>query len=110
MVSIADFDSIRSLAAGSISGSYAAVGTPLDFKTRGVCLTNDTQGSMMFTNDVTKDKVFVKAGSFKLWDVQANMNAQFDNSYILPINTQWYVKQLEAPVDGNVYVESLIGY
>lgn len=110
MVTIADFDSVRSLAAGGISGSYAAVGAPTEFKCRGFCFTNDTQGSMMFTNDVTKDKVFVKAGSFKLWDVQANMNAQFDNSFIFPINTQWYVKQLEAPVDGSVYIESLIGY
>ena len=108
MVAIADFDELRSLAFGGISGSYASVGTPTTKRLRAVCFINDTQGSMVFTNDVTKDKIFVKSGSFKLWDIQSNMNAQFDDSYLFPIGTQWSVKQLEAPVNGAVYIEGLI--
>jgi hypothetical protein len=107
MVAIADFDSIRSLAFGGISGAYAAVGSPTTVLTRAICFSNDTLGAMLFTNDNTKDKIFVKAGSFKLFDVQSNMNAQFDDKYVFPIGTQWYVKQLAAPTSGSVYIEIL---
>ena len=107
MVARAYFDSIRTLAFGGISGAYAAVGTPLDQNARGICFTNNTQGDVMFTDDVTKDKIFVAAGSFKLWDIQANMNAQFDDKYVLPIGTQFYVKQLTAPTSGAVYIETI---
>lgn len=105
MVARAFFDEIRTLAFGGISGSYADVGTPTEFLARGVCFTNNTQGDMMFTDDVTKDKIFVAAGSFKLWDIQSNINPQFDDRYVIPIGTQFSVKQLAAPVDGDVYIE-----
>ncbi len=105
MVARAFFDSIRTLAFGGISGAYAPVGPALTENARGVCFTNNTEGDVMFTDDVTKDKIFVAAGSFKLWDIQANMNAQFDDKYVLPIGTQFYVKQLEAPVSGSIYIE-----
>lgn len=107
MVARAFFDEIRSLGFAGISGSYADVGSPLEFNWRGVCFTNNTQGDVFFTDDVTKDKIFVKAGSFKLWDVQANMNAQFDDKYVLPIGTQFSVKQITAPVSGSVYIEGI---
>ena len=61
----------------------------------------------MFTDDATLDKIFVKSGSFKLWDVQANINPQFDDKYVLPVGTQFSVKQLTAPVSGDVYIELL---
>lgn len=108
MVARAEFDEIRSIASGSISGSYAAVGSALTKMARAVCITNDTQGSMMFTTDNTKDMIFVKSNSFKLFDLQSNMNAQFDDKYVLPIGTQFYVKQLESPVDGSCYIEYLV--
>ena len=102
------FDEIRSLAFGGISAAYASVGDPFDFPVRGICITNNTQGDVMFTDDTTKDKIFVAAGSFKLWDIQANINPQFDDKYVLPIGTQMSVKQLTAPVSGSVYVECLL--
>jgi hypothetical protein len=105
MVSRAHFDEIRTLAFGGISGAYASVGGPLEFVGRGVCFTNSTQGDVYFTDDVTTDKIFVAAGSFKLWDIQSNMNAQFDDRYVLSIGTQFSVKQITAPVSGSVYIE-----
>lgn len=107
MAARANFDEIRTLAFGGISGTYASVGTPSDYPIRGVCFTNDTQGSVYFTDDVTKDKIFVKAGAFKLWDVQSNINPQFDDKFVLPVGTQFSVKQIAAPVSGSVYVEIL---
>lgn len=107
MVARAFFDEIRSLSSVGISGSYAVVGDPLEFPARGVCFTNNTEGDMMFTDDNTKDKIFVAAGSFKLWDIQANINPQFDDKYVAPIGTQFYVKQITAPVSGDVYIENI---
>lgn len=105
MVARAYFDSIRTIAFGAISGTYASVGSALTHNARGVCFTNNTAGDMFFTDDTTKDKIFVKAGSFKLWDIQANINPQFDDKYVIPIGTQFSVKQITAPVSGAVYIE-----
>ena len=107
MVSRAFFEPLRSLAFGGISGSYAAVGSPTENTVKVFCITNNTQGDMIFSvdNTVAKGQMFVAAGSYKLYDVQANMNAQFDDKYVFPVGTQFYVKQDTAPVDGAVYVE-----
>lgn len=105
MVARAFFDTIRTLGFAGISGTYAVVGSALTQNARGVCFTNNTEGDVYFTDDNTTDKIFVAAGSFKLWDLQANINPQFDDKYVLPIGTQFYVKQIEAPVSGAVYIE-----
>ena len=64
-------------------------------------------GDVMFTDDVTMDKIIVPARSFKLWDIQSNMNAQFDDRYMIPTGTQFSVKQITAPVSGSVYLENI---
>lgn len=109
MVSRAFFEPLRTLAAGGISAAYADVGTPTDHRVRAFCITNNTQGDMIFTTDdtVVAGEMFVAAGSYKLYDVQANMNAQFDDSYVLEVGTQFAVKQKTAPVDGDVWIEVL---
>lgn len=109
MVSRAFFEPLRTLAAVGISGSYAAVGTPLDNMVRAFCITNNTQGDMIFSldNTVAAGQMFVAAGSYKLYDVQANMNAQFDDKYVLAVGEQFYVKQSTAPTSGDVWIECL---
>jgi len=105
MVARAFFDEIRTLGFAGISAAYADVGDPLEHESRGICFTNDTQGNMMFTDDETKDKIFVAAGSFKLWDIQSNVNPQFDDKYVIPKGTQFSVKAITAAVSGSVYIE-----
>lgn len=109
MVSRAFFEPLRTLAFGGISGTYAAVGSPLEHQVRVFCITNDTQGDMIFSldNTVAAGQMFVARGSYKLYDVQANMNAQFDDKYVLAIGEQFFVKQDSAPIDGAVYVECM---
>lgn len=104
-----NFEPMRTLAFGGISGTYAAVGDPLDNPCRVFCITNNTQGDMIFAvdNTVAAGHMFVAAGSYKLYDLQSNMNVQFDDKYVLPIGTQFYVKQDTAPVDGDVWIEVL---
>lgn len=106
---VAYFEPLRSLGFASISGTYAAVGTPTTHQARAFCITNNTQGGMIFSldNTVAAGHMFVPAGTAKLYDVQSNMNAQFDDSFMLRIGTQFYVKQVTAPVAGDVYIEIL---
>jgi hypothetical protein len=107
MVAVAHFDEIRSLGFAGISGAYAAVGSATTILPRAICFTNDTQGSMMFSDDGATDKIFVKSGSFKLFDIQSNVNPQFDDRFTLPKQMTFYCKQLAAPVSGSVYIEYL---
>lgn len=99
------FEPIRTLAFGGISGSYASVGTPTENPVRVFKISNPTQGDMYFTTDTSQDEMFVAAGSFTLYDVQANINPRTDDSYVLPVGTQFSVKQITAPVDKAVYIE-----
>lgn len=105
MVARAEFDELRSLAFGGISGTYAAVGSPLDVLGRIICITNNTEGDMFFTTDSSRDELFIPAGSFKLFDIQSNMNTHDDDRYVISKQTQFYVKQSTAPVSGAVYIE-----
>lgn len=108
MVARADFDAIRTLAFGGISGSYADVGAALTIPARAFHITNNTDGDMMFSIDGgTTDHIFVAAGSFVLFDVQSNMNAHKDDRFVLPVGAQFSVKQVSAPSTGNVYVSIL---
>lgn len=109
MVARAFFEPLRSLAFGGISGSYAAVGAPLEHQVRVVCITNNTQGDLIFSTDNTlvAGELFVARGSYKLYDIQANINPQFDDKYVLAIGTQFYVKQVTAPTSGDVYIECM---
>jgi len=107
MANKAVIDPIRTLAFGGISGTYAVVGTSFEYKVRIICISNNTEGDMYFTTDPAEDQLFVAAGSFKLFDIQANKNHVIDNDYVLPIGTQFYVKQITAPVSGSVYIEAI---
>lgn len=107
MKQTAQLEPLRSLAFGSISGSYAAVGTPFDFPCRLICFTNNTDGDMLFSRDGATDELFVAAGSFKLFDISTNHRAVNQDDLVFKKETQWYVKQSTAPSEGSVYIETL---
>ena len=104
MASRAFFEPIRSLAFGGISGAYASVGTPTEHPIRAFCISNNTAGDMFFTTDTSEDHIFVAAGSYTLYDVEANV-APSDDKFMFPKGTQFSVKQITAPVSGSVYIE-----
>lgn len=109
MKSQADFEPLRSLAFGSISGTYAAVGTPFQYPSRAVCFNNNTQGGMIFSRDpdLVAGEIFVAAGAGKIWDVATNHRAVNQDDCVFEVGTQWYVKQISAPLSGAVYIETL---
>ena len=101
------FDTLRSLAFGGISATYAAVGGPLTVNPRIMCITNNTMGGMIFSVDNTNSdgQLFLPAGTFKLFDLTANLVPGKDDNFVLAIGTQFYVKQAAAPTSGAVYIE-----
>ena len=106
MSSRAFFEPIRTIAFDAISAAYASVGAVSTREIRAFCISNNTQGDMYFTTDVTEDQIFLAAGSFKLYDLQANVGP-CDDKFVFPVGTQFSVKQITAPVSGSVYVELL---
>ena len=101
------FDTLRSLAFGGISAVYAAVGSALTVEPRIMCITNKTQGDMIFSisSSNADGNLFVAAGSFKLFDLTANLVPGKDDNFVIAKGTQFYVKQVTAPVSGSVYLE-----
>ena len=107
MAKRAQLDTLRSLAYTGISGSYAAVGTSFTVQQRIICITNNTDGDMIFTDDPTNStgKLFLPAGTFKLFDLTANINPNYDDGFYMTIGTAIYVKQSSSPSKGGVYIE-----
>lgn len=104
----ANIDTLRTVAHGSISGSYVAIGTQLLFPARMFCITNNTDGDMFISTDGVNDMLFVAATSFKLYDVTTNHQVA-SNQFTVASNTQFYVRQSSAPTKGAVYLEVIYG-
>lgn len=108
----ANFDTLRSLAFGSISGTYAAVGIATAILPRIVCITNDTDVAMIFSVDNTNSvgNLYLPAQSFKLFDLTANMVPNHDDGLELPQQLTFYVKQFSgAATLGGVFLEYVYG-
>ena len=101
------FDTLRTLAFGGISGTYAAIGGPTTINPRIICMTNDTDAGMIFTDDNTNasGNFYLPPHSFKLFDLTANMVPQDDDNFVIAVAKTIYVKEASAPSLGAVYVE-----
>ncbi|MCK5021391.1 MAG: hypothetical protein KAS32_30545 [Candidatus Peribacteraceae bacterium] len=108
-MSRANLEPLRSLAFGGISGTYAAIGTASSNPIRLFCISNNTEGDMIFSRDntIAAGELFVAAGSYKLFDIQSNMTPEKESKFVFDQGTQFWVKQSTAPVSGSVYVEIL---
>jgi hypothetical protein len=108
-MSAAIFATLRTLGYASTSGSYAAVGAVTTQAYRAFRITNNTNGDMLFSFDGTNDQIFVPAGSFVLYDLDANA-ANVNNSdwFVLKIGSQLYAKRSgTAPTQGSIYFEGV---
>lgn len=107
-VQTVSIDPLRTLGFASISGTYAAVGTPFLHPVRLICFTNTTDGDIFFSDDGVTDKLFIPKGGFKLFDLTTN-RYKITTQWVLAEGTQFYVKQSSAPTLGGVYIECLWG-
>lgn len=103
----AAFETLRTLAFGSISGSFAAVGTPLLNPARLVHVYNGCNTDMEFSIDGTNAHFYVPAGGFILFDFTTNHTSP--EGFFIPQGTQFYVKQASAPGSGAVWITVVYG-
>ncbi len=101
----AEVDALRTVAFGSITGSYTAVGTPFGYQARIICFTNTTNQNVLFSMNGVTDNLIVPANGFKLFDLTTNHKPVNQDDFVFGIGTQWYVKYAAAPASGAVYIE-----
>jgi len=100
----AQFDAVRELAFGGISGAYAPVGAPLTDHARIVRISNSTNAEIYFSIDGTTNHIRMAVNGFVLFDFSTN-RIQNDGLF-LSVGTQFYAKQVSgAPTSGSVWVE-----
>lgn len=96
---------LGSLAFGSISGTYAAIGTPFLHPMRAIAIKNYTNAQITFSFDGINDHVTLIALAGEVLDVSS---WEFQGNGLLISNmTQMYAKQTSgAPTSGSVYIEA----
>lgn len=95
------FEPRRSIAFGSISGTYAAVGTPFSNSIRMLKVENETDVSIDISYDGSTDHDRVAASSAFIYDFVSNTPTE-RGTWEFPKGLQIYVKG--APTSGSVYV------
>lgn len=107
-MAILRISSYRTLNYTGISGAFAAVGSPVDHNWRAFCITNNTDGDLIFSVDGTTNNMFIPAYSFRLYDIATNAAPlRVGDNLLVQLNTQFYVKQSTAPTVGDVYIEGI---
>ena len=101
-------ETIRSLAFGSISGTYAAVGTALANPSRILIIQNFTDQQMFFSFDGTNNHLTLPSGGQIVLDFTANKTVTGGAAYLRE-GLIVYVKQVSAPGSGSVYVSTFYG-
>lgn len=97
---------LRSLAFGSISGTYAGIGTAIANPCRQYYLVNATDVLLTFSWDGVNDHFVVPAGSYILLDVTSNMTIT-GGALSVSQGTRTYVKG--SPSTGSVYLSVFYG-
>lgn len=97
---------LRTLAFGSISGTYAAVGTGLLHPARLYYLVNATNALLTFSWDGVNDHFVIPANSYLLLDVTSNRTAT-GGAFMVSQGLITYVKGTAA--SGNVYLTAFFG-
>jgi len=93
------WEPIRSLAFGSISGTYTAIGTATNNPAVMVAITNNTDALLTFSFDTTNDIIVIPSTTARIWDIGSNTIDDF----AVPAKTTFYVKG--SPTVGSIYVE-----
>jgi hypothetical protein len=98
------FDPVRELAFGSVSGTYAALGTPTSDNVRLISFSNSTNEDVYISFNGVTNHLRLVPNSFKLLDLSANKVR--DDGLFIAVQTQIYVKYVSSlGTSGNVWAE-----
>lgn len=104
---IVRFDALRSIAAASITASYTKLGTSFTHAMRVLNFKNDTDTDMFISFDGTTDNLIVESGSFDLYDLTSDQDA--NESFRYENGTQVYIRYSTAPSTGSFYLVAIFG-
>lgn len=85
----AQFDTVRSRAASTFTGSYQTLGSAISNRARVLYFVNNTSQDVTVSIDGTNDHIVIPSGAFFLLDLAAN--AISSNGLYIPQGTQVYV-------------------
>lgn len=100
-------EAVRTLDAGDIGVDYVKVGVSSTRASGILQFQNLTDATLMFSFDGVIDHFPLPANGYFVLDVSTN-KAVADGMF-LSIGTQFYVKQIEAPTSGSVYITMYYG-
>lgn len=107
-MAVARADTILTKAFGAITNAYTTIGSPLSNNWRIFCITNNTNGDMLFSFNGSTDNIFIPAGGFRLYDLATNSPpVNESDNFVLALLTQFYVKYNTAPASGAVWIEGI---
>lgn len=98
----------RSLAHGSILAGYMGIGTTFENPIRLIFIQNLTNALLQFSFDGINDDFPLDESAFLLLDITANKAFNANGLYIAE-GSRMYVKQIEVPTTGSVYVTAFYG-
>jgi hypothetical protein len=106
-VSYAEFDELREIDGTTINTSYQLVGDVFSVNPRIIGVSNSTDVDLYVSFNGDTNNLRVAAGSFKLYDVQANKSISGDN--LIPQKMGVWVKESDGgtPTMGWFWVEAL---
>ena len=98
---------LRTLAFGSISGTYAGLGAALAYPSRIYWVQNQTDVVLTYSWDGVNDHFVIAAGGFVLLDVTSN-RTDTGGSLNIAVGQRTYVKG--SPTLGATYLTSFYGF
>ena len=102
------FDTLRSLAFGSIAAGYTVVGSVFAHPVRLLVIQNYTDGDLTFSFDGINDHLQLGQGSQIVLDFASDASS-VAGMWSLSVGDGVYVKQSEVPTTGSVYVTGAYG-
>lgn len=98
---------VRTLAFGSVSGTYTGVGTVLANPCRIMFVQNLTDATLMFSLDGVNDHFPLPANGFLVLDIASNQS--LGQGFFMSTGQRLYVKTVGTPSTGSVYFTSFYG-
>lgn len=99
----------RSIAFGSISGTYTGIGTPYNHPVRLYMLQNFTDAQLQFSWDGVNDHFPLGVGGSMIIDITSNKSST-GGIFAAAEGDRTYVKTIDAPTSGSVYLTIFYGF
>ena len=102
-----EVEPVRSLGFASIAAGYIGVGTSISNPARMLLMQNFTNANLMFSFNGIDDHIPLISYSYLILDISSNKNT--DGGFFLAEGERLYVKQMDVPTSGSVYLTVFYG-